>query len=285
MIAQQSLIAWRTHAPWPDDGQVEQDYLLSQAVAAIFQDNFLQQHVAMRGGTVLHKAHLAPAARYSEDIDLVLVTDRAPGHIARALKRVLKPLLGEPQESAIAFIQLAVRNAFGKSKILRTKYNYETTNSALQARAELKVEVNVSEQKSYYPMVPVQFAYPDGAHLEQVTVQSYDIDEMMGTKMRALLQREHGRDLFDLWWAWTMSKDKSSAYPINPKRVADAFSFYMEQEKSRFTAVDFERELRMRMGKPKFRNDLNTMLRPGLTNYDVDIACDEFCEIFLTPLR
>jgi len=27
----------------------------------------------MRGGTVLHKAHLAPAARYSEDIDLVLV--------------------------------------------------------------------------------------------------------------------------------------------------------------------------------------------------------------------
>ncbi|MEX3964843.1 nucleotidyl transferase AbiEii/AbiGii toxin family protein [Paraburkholderia sp. EG286B] len=45
-------------------------------MAAIFWDKFLSQHVAMRGGTVLHKAHLAPAVRYSEDIDLVLVTDR-----------------------------------------------------------------------------------------------------------------------------------------------------------------------------------------------------------------
>ena len=54
------------------------------------------QHVAMRGGTVLHKAHLAPAARYSEDIDLVLVTQRPEAHIRKALQRVLEPVLGSP---------------------------------------------------------------------------------------------------------------------------------------------------------------------------------------------
>jgi predicted nucleotidyltransferase component of viral defense system len=71
---------------------VEQDYLLCRAVAAIFKDEFLPTQVAMRGGTVLHKGHLAPASRYSEDIDLVLVGDRPSSHIKKALTRVLWPV-------------------------------------------------------------------------------------------------------------------------------------------------------------------------------------------------
>ena len=73
---------------------VEQDYLLCRAVEAIFEDDFLSTQVAMRGGTVLHKGHLAPASRYSEDIDLVLVGDRPSPHIKKALTRVLRPILG-----------------------------------------------------------------------------------------------------------------------------------------------------------------------------------------------
>ncbi len=50
----------------------------------------------MRGGTVLHKAHLAPAARYSEDIDLVLVKAMDMETLDRKLYRVLAPVLGRP---------------------------------------------------------------------------------------------------------------------------------------------------------------------------------------------
>jgi predicted nucleotidyltransferase component of viral defense system len=63
---------------------VEQDYLLCRPVAAIFEDEFLSKQVAMRGGTVLHKGHPAPASRYSEDIDLVLVGDRHHVHGVQA---------------------------------------------------------------------------------------------------------------------------------------------------------------------------------------------------------
>jgi hypothetical protein len=65
----------------------------------------------MRGGTVLHKVHLAPAARYSEDIDLVAVGDRPEGHIRKALLRVLRPVLGRERSSVWDSVQLAVRNA------------------------------------------------------------------------------------------------------------------------------------------------------------------------------
>jgi hypothetical protein len=56
----------------------------------------------MRGGTVLHKLHLAPPSRYSEDIDLVVVGDRPEGHIRKALMRVLRPVLGKEKSSAWA---------------------------------------------------------------------------------------------------------------------------------------------------------------------------------------
>jgi predicted nucleotidyltransferase component of viral defense system len=93
MVSAREIAAWRTFARWSSDVKVEQDYLLSKAVAAIFEDKFLSSQVAMRGGTVLHKGHLAPAGRYSEDIDLVRVGDRPASHLKKALTRVLHPLL------------------------------------------------------------------------------------------------------------------------------------------------------------------------------------------------
>jgi predicted nucleotidyltransferase component of viral defense system len=54
-------------------------------MVALFDDSFLQTQIAMRGGTLLHRVHLAPASRYSEDIDLVMVGDRSEGHIRRAV--------------------------------------------------------------------------------------------------------------------------------------------------------------------------------------------------------
>lgn len=76
MIPLREVIAWRAHAPWADDQMVEQDYLISRAVEHIISHPKLGRQLAMRGGTVLHKDHLSPAARYSEDIDLVLVEPR-----------------------------------------------------------------------------------------------------------------------------------------------------------------------------------------------------------------
>lgn len=73
---------------------------MCRAMAAIFNDRFLHSQVAMRGGTLLHKVHLAPPSRYSEDIDLVVFGDRPEQHIRRALRRVLSDVLGAPKTSA-----------------------------------------------------------------------------------------------------------------------------------------------------------------------------------------
>jgi len=261
---------------------VEQDYLLCRAVAAIFEDRFLSKQVAMRGGTVLHKGHLAPARRYSEDIDLVLVGDRPASHIKRALVRVLQPILGAPTESFLTDVRLAVRNLAMKSKILRSTYTYDPYSQEATL-AHLKIEVNVNENRSLYPVVPMSILVPnDNAEPHAVQVQSYDLDEMLGTKLRALLQREHGRDLFDLWWAWECSKRHANV-KVNAVRVGSAFRFYMAQEGSRFSSTEFRKELDRRMRSTKFLKDMEGYLAIG-QSYSPRDAYREFCAVFLPHL-
>lgn len=283
MIAAQQIAAWRTHAPWSSDLMVEQDYLLSRAVAAVFEDSFLQSHVAMRGGTVLHKGHLAPASRYSEDIDLVLIGDRSPGHVKAAIARVLQPLLGRPAESVLTSAQLAVRNLVARSSIIRMTYRYSPFG-AQASYAQIKLEVNVNENRSLYPLVRVDVAVPDDSgSLRSVPVVSYDLDEMLGTKLRALLQREQGRDLFDFWCAWQASKTGHAAVKVNPARVGAAFRFYMDREGSSFSSAEVRRELERRMKSRKFLNDMNGYLPVGYS-YSPQQAFDEFNSVFLPHL-
>jgi hypothetical protein len=73
MIPFDFITEWRSQAPWVSDLQVEQDLILTRAVVDLFSHETLPGALAFRGGTALHKLFLAPAARYSEDLDLVQV--------------------------------------------------------------------------------------------------------------------------------------------------------------------------------------------------------------------
>ena len=279
MIPLKEIAPWRSKAPWSDDLMVEQD----QAVGAIFSDEKLRRQLAMRGGTVLHKGHLAPASRYSEDIDLVLTAKRSRSGISADIAAVLKPLLGEPSEVVRTTVTLAVRNFLSKSEVARVTYVYGPTSS-LAALAKLKIEVNLNEQVSLFPLTSVPIELPmTGGGITSVLVPSYDLDEMLGTKLRALLQREHGRDLYDLWWAWAASQAPGAVARVQPARVADAFRYYMAQEGSTFSAADVEAELIRRMGSKKFLSDMVGYLPVG-ARYDPQVACSEFLNVFLPHL-
>src|SRR5580658_2163052 len=122
-ITRQDILAHQQVVPWAAQYQVEQDLLLCRTMVALFDDKFLSDQIAMRGGTLLHKVHLAPASRYSEDIDLVVVGDRPEDHVRRAIRRVLVDVLGPPKTSVWGTLTLAIRNAVKPSKVLRMTYS------------------------------------------------------------------------------------------------------------------------------------------------------------------
>jgi predicted nucleotidyltransferase component of viral defense system len=262
-LTMQDVLAHQESVPWPELYQVEQDLLLSLSMRAIFQDAFLSEELAMRGGTVLHKVHLAPAARYSEDIDLVAVGIRPEGHIRKALMRVLRPVLGKEKSSAWAMLRLAVRNAAKPSRILRCTYKVPSV-SAPERELTVEVETNVSERLPKYELQRLPFELTFRGQRLQSTLVSYNINEMLGTKMRALFQRRKGRDLFDLYWALTTQ----SALPVSVDGIVSAFQHYMREEDTHVPRAEFIAHLRSCLeDQAGFCTDMAPLLRKGC-DYD-----------------
>ncbi len=90
MIAPPYIAEWRQSFPWALDSQVEQDLIISRALIDIFANGELAEALAFRGGTALHKLYLHPAARYSEDIDLVQIRQEPIGQTLEKLRSVLE---------------------------------------------------------------------------------------------------------------------------------------------------------------------------------------------------
>lgn len=284
MTQQNHLTAWQVHAPWPKRSQIEQDLRLSRGVAAIFADSTLHEHLAMRGGTVLHKAHLAPAARYSEDIDLVLVKSMDTEALDAHLRRVLTPVLGRPSDSLIADAWLAVRNVLRPSKILRIAYRFVPVG--LQREETIKVEVNLNESASLYPLVSVEMdTLDDDGECIRAKALSYDINEMLGTKTRALMQREQGRDLFDLFHAWQLSEAGTTPYAVDGAKAMEAFAWYLEKEGTRMGRDEANALLDVRLRKESFRRDMDTLLRPSLPKFDVDAGAAVVRDAYFKHLK
>jgi hypothetical protein len=97
LIPRAHITAWRSHAPWPLDSQIEQDLILSRALVELYSEDSISGHLAFRGGTALHKLYLPRSQRYSEDIDLVQVDAGPIGSVMTAIHQRLDPWLGKPQ--------------------------------------------------------------------------------------------------------------------------------------------------------------------------------------------
>ncbi|GHV65403.1 hypothetical protein FACS1894199_06000 [Bacteroidia bacterium] len=65
----------------------------------------------------------------------------------------------------------------------------------------LKVEINSREHFNVLGLTKYAFSVSNQWFSGSCNVTTYYLDELLGTKMRALYQRRKGRDLFDLYKA------------------------------------------------------------------------------------
>ena len=183
MIPKPYIAKWQEFAPWKQFSQVEQDLVISRTLVEIFSDAFLRENLAFRGGTALHKLYLNPAPRYSEDIDLVQVKKGPIKPIMSRLKEVIT-FFEEPRKTQV--------KGHGAKALYRFTSEYE------EIRLRLKLEINCKEHFNVLDWVDFPFAMENEWFSGSVKIKTYNINELLGTKLRALYQRSKGRDLFDL---------------------------------------------------------------------------------------
>ncbi len=252
MIPQADIVAWRQAAPWADDWMVEQDLVLSRAVVEIFSEPALARGLAFRGGTALQKLAVPPASRYSEDLDLVQVDPGPIGGLLDAIRGRLDPWLGEPsRDQAVASVALLYRFSAEIPPVRRLR---------------LKVEINTREHAAVFGHVTRPLTVESRWFSGHVDVRTFELDELLATKLRALYQRRRGRDLFDLW-------DACRRGTVGPVRVIEAFQAYLGAQNLRVTRAEFERNLATKGLSRAFLTEVNPMLAPGVA-YDAGEALE-----------
>jgi predicted nucleotidyltransferase component of viral defense system len=241
VIPRDYITEWRASAPWVQDFQVEQDLVICRALVDIFNHPAVSKALAFRGGTALYKLYLKPAARYSEDIDLVQVNAEPAGPVMDALREALNPWLGRAQY---------------KQSDGRVTFNYRfASEDPTPVPLRLKVEINTREHSTEHGLQRVPFSVASRWFSGACDITTYDLDELTGTKLRALYQRRKGRDLFDVAIALSQGAD--------PARLVSAFSRYMSEGGHHMTRALFEENLAAKMEAPRFLTDIPPLLAAG----------------------
>jgi predicted nucleotidyltransferase component of viral defense system len=251
MIPRRYIEEWKEFAPWPENSQVEQDLVIERALVEIFSDPFLNENLAFRGGTALHKLFLKPQARYSEDIDLVQIKTGP-----------IKPILVRLRE-CLAFLGTK-RNITTSIHNNTVEYRFETEIVPI-IKMRLKIEINCREHFTVLGLQQVPFKVQNGWFNGECMINTYFIEELLGTKLRALYQRRKGRDLFDLDLALTQ-------LDIDISKLIQCYKEYINfSDGSSPTSKMFVANMLEKMSDDEFRNDIFTILRPEI-EYDNDLA-------------
>ena len=239
MIPSQHIIAWGNVAPWAEQRQIEQDLIISRAVIELFCNDFLKDELRFRGGTALNKLHFPEPLRYSEDIDLVRTSHGEIKPIIRAIRETLEPWLGEAK--------------FGRSKVA-PKLNFQVESEDGGPPSRLKVEINTRETQAYDDLKSFTHSVENPWFTGSADMPSFSNEEMLATKLRALLQRDKGRDLFDLSHALNVFE------PLDEARVVDILAQYLAVQDQTLSRAQAEERMLAKLANPGFFADIRPLL-------------------------
>ena len=247
MIHQKFIREWEKDHPWKDIAQVEQDLVISRAIIEIFSDELLRKSLAFRGGTALHKIYISPQARYSEDLDIVQINSEP---IKPVLKRIREKL------SFLGTKRTVKQHIHNNTMI----YRFDSEIQPI-VNMRLKIEINTREHLNIFGVQEFSYLVENGWFSGECNVSGFVIEELLGSKLKALYGRKKGRDLFDLYWAFThLNIDIEKLLYCNKKHYENA-------EQKLPTNKQFLRNMEEKLNDVEFTNDISSVLKSGI-EYD-----------------
>lgn len=194
--------------------------------------------------------------RYSEDIDLVQVRPERIGPTIDAVRE------------ALVWLGDCARNRAGHSTHLTFRFAPET---APDTELNLKIEINTREHENLYGLKTYPFALTSGWHEARAEIVSFEAEELFGTKLRALLQRRKGRDLFDL--------NEGLKQPgINTGRIVECFEHYLGLDGHPISRAEAEQRMLEKLNR-SLTEDIDPLLPAGV-RYKEDDAIEGFGKVW-----
>ena len=255
-ITARILRNWADEGGIPDLALAELDYRLVHALRAIYTDPFLRDRLYLKGGTALNKLYLPGASRLSVDLDF-----NATGTKEQVLQE--RTPIGEAILSALeqqdSDYDLTYRGRYDQLTVYARFSPLSGTT-----RQRLKVEVSFIERfailgRVEHSLVPAPFDEP-------LAINTYHLEELTSTKLRALHDRRKGRDIYDLF--------RIADLELNEAAVRKMVLYYFYRAYKVFHYPSFVSNVERKIAKRGFRDDVRALIRHG-TELDWVTACQQ----------
>lgn len=249
MIPIAHIIEWSGKSPWITMAQIEQDLILSRVLIELYSDPELKENLIFRGGTALHKLFFRLPARYSEDIDLVQIKAGPIGPYLFLIRKKLDSWLGSPTWKLKA----------GRAILY---YRFRPEDNSTQSM-RVKIEINTREHFNHFDPIEIAYELENSWFSGESFIKTFCLEELLGTKLRALYQRKKGRDLFDLSIAINAFSN------LNMDKVITVFQRYMSHDHQVVSRAEFEANLMEKLEDTVFQGDIFPLLSENfLSTYD-----------------
>ncbi|WP_375326520.1 nucleotidyl transferase AbiEii/AbiGii toxin family protein [Candidatus Tisiphia endosymbiont of Nemotelus uliginosus] len=246
MIPESFIENWRVNGKWQTLSMVEQDLVISRALICLYNNPQIKDSLVFRGGTALNKLFIKPPVRYSEDIDFVQKRPEPIGLTIDAIRQSLKPWLGDPKWKIT-------------ERSVKLVYQYKAISGL---PAKLKIEINTTEHFQVLPLRHESFSIESQWFNGVCEIVTYELAELVATKLRALYQRRKGRDLFDLWYIFKCKL-------VEANQVIHIFQKYCANDSILISKELFQKNMELKRLNKDFQVDMNVLLPPQVYwNFD-----------------
>lgn len=140
----------------------------------------------------------------------------------------------------------------------------------------MKIEINTTEFFTLHGYQDHKYTIDSRWFAGEAVIKTYQLEELMGTKLRALYQRLKGRDLFDLWLGITQLN-------MDCDKVVDVFNQYNAANKISISRAEFEKNLIPKMNVHEFVGDVKALLSDGI-EWNPEHAFDSVMDSLVSKL-
>ena len=244
---------WADEQGLPDLLFAELDYRLVKTLEALYSDDFLSKRLCMKGGTAINKLYLAETSRLSVDLDFNhLGSKEEVQKEKRAVRELIMELLKKQDNS----YDVHYERPYGLTRI---KARYKTVGVPIQ---NFKIEISHVERFPIISPLKKKIKTPDGL----ADVVTYTLEELTATKLRALLERFKGRDIYDLFFISQLKPD--------PTVIRKMFLYYFYRSRKVFNPNVHYKSLVRRYESGNYADDVSAFVKPTVT-FDLNTAAKE----------
>jgi len=198
---------------------VEKDYVYSWLLKAIYARPQLASRLVLKGGQAIRKAYLEET-RFSKDLDFSSTETLDPAFMQDELKRVCTEVTAATgvrflEQVLIKDKNLNIENAEAFEARLYFKGFYGERDLNLKAKLDVtqfeKIDLPVQSRALLHP-------YSDAAACASV-IRTHKLEEILASKLTAMLHRRKPGDLFDLLYSILIARN----YPVSRLEVVTTF--------------------------------------------------------------